>query len=108
SQFVNSPQSEAASAQANTAPLLSSGSSGTPLSIPTPETVTCHTQHGRSSGTTWCGTPNSVSSLPPCSPGSSCQDLAQTTHLHTTTEKRRKPLLEHARQRGQRVKADTH
>jgi hypothetical protein len=34
----------------------------------------------------------------------SCQDLAQTTHHYTITKKRRKPALEQARQRMQRVK----
>ena len=37
----------------------------------------------------------------------SCQDLAQTTHHYVIPQKRRKPALEHARQRVQRVKAHT-
>jgi hypothetical protein len=35
----------------------------------------------------------------------SCQDFAQTTHRYVITQECRKPALEHARQRMQRVKA---
>ena len=37
----------------------------------------------------------------------SCQLLAQTTHDYTLTKKGGKPVLEHARQRVQRVKLET-